>query len=289
MTRMTDPTATLRLGAHTSISGGVFNALEEGVEIGADVVQIFSKSQRQWSGRAYRDDELERYDERRRSSGVEPVVIHNSYLINLGSPKEDVFRKSHLAMIDELNRAAVLKVPYLLMHPGSHLGDGEAAGIARIAEGIDRCLEEADAPEVTLLLEATAGQGTNLGYRFEHLRDIMAASRHPERLGVCIDTCHIFAAGYDMRDAAAWEATRQEFDAVVGLAHLRLFHLNDSQHALGSRKDRHARLGDGDIGFEGFAVLVRDPAVRHLPMILEVPGGLPAYREDLARLRDAAI
>jgi len=273
------------LGAHTSISGGVFNAINEGQEIGAEVVQIFSKNQRQWSGRWYSEEELETYFRLREETGVEPVLVHDTYLINLASPQKETLEKSITAFVDELRRTSTLKIPYLVTHSGSHTGSGEAAGIRQVAESLKRCWKSAGVTDVTILLETTAGQGTNLGYKFEHLRDIVALSGIEKHLGVCLDTCHIFAAGYDIRTPEAWENTLREFDNIIGLSKLKAFHLNDSLVEFASRKDRHARIGQGEIGAEGFSAILNDPRVNHLPMILEIPGGIDAYREDLILLR----
>jgi deoxyribonuclease-4 len=274
------------LGAHTSISGGVFNAIKHGQEIGADVVQIFSKNQRQWRGRWYSDEELEIYFRLREETGIEPLMVHDTYLINLASPGKETLEKSIAAFNDELQRTSVLKIPYLVTHPGSHTGSGEAAGIQQVAESLKRCWESAEVSDVIILLETTAGQGTNLGYKFEHLRDIIAFSEIERNMGVCIDTCHIFTAGYDIRTPETWENTLQEFDKIIGLSKLKAFHLNDSLMEFASRKDRHARIGRGEIGAGGFNAILSDCRVNLLPMILEIPGGNNAYREDLLVLRD---
>ncbi|RMF60936.1 MAG: deoxyribonuclease IV [Calditrichaeota bacterium] len=273
------------LGAHTSIAGGVFTAIRQGVEIEADVVQIFSKNQRQWLGKPYSEEELETYFKEREETGIHPVVIHDSYLINLASPKKDILEKSIQAFADELQRGITLKIPYVLTHPGSHLGEGESFGIKQIGESLKQCWEMAGDDNIMIILETTAGQGTNLGYTFEQIRDMIDSSGIEPHVGVCIDTCHIFAAGYDIRSKEAWEQTLDRFDEVIGLSKLKLFHLNDSRHELGSRKDRHARIGEGFIGKEGFETLLNNSRVNHLPMILEIPGGLEAYREDLILLR----
>ncbi len=273
------------IGAHTSIAGGVFNAISNGEKIDADVVQIFSKSQRQWEGREYTDEELAEFFQLQIETGIKPVVIHNSYLINLANPDPAKREKSIAAFCDEMRRAGILKVPYLLTHPGSHLGSGEAAGVETIAKSLKETWERSAVPDVKILLEATAGQGTNLGNRFEHIRDMLDQSGIASHLGVCIDTCHIFAAGYDMRTAEDWEKTITTFDEIIGLDKLRLFHLNDSAKPFDSRRDRHSRIGQGEIGIEGFRALMNDVRVSHLPMILEVPGGLDGYREDIALLR----
>jgi len=273
------------LGAHTSISGGVFNAVLHGKEIGADVVQIFSKNQMQWKGRDYTEKELEKFFSAVKETGVRPVMIHCSYLINLASPKKETLRRSIEAFVDELQRAEKLKVPYVVIHPGSHVGEGEAAGIQTVAASLRECFERAATSQVTALLETTAGQGTNLGYRFEQLRDMIEQADLDGKIGVCLDTCHVFAAGYDIRTPAAWEATRREFDSVIGLGALKGLHLNDSLKELGSRRDRHQRIGDGEIGAAGFAAILNDPQMHNLPMVLEVPGGQGAYRDDLIILK----
>lgn len=273
------------LGAHTSIAGGVFNAIVHGEEIGADVVQIFSKNQRQWLGKYYTDEELAQYFAKIEETGIRPVIIHDSYLINLASPKKDILEKSIEAFADELRRGVTLKIPYVLTHPGSHLGSGEDAGVKQVGVSLRQCWEMAGDPFVMILLETTAGQGTNLGYTFEQLRDMISHSGIEEHVGVCIDTCHIFAAGYDIRTPEAWDKTLETFDRVIGLAKLKGFHLNDSRHEPGSKKDRHERIGKGYITAAGFEIIVNDSRVNHLPMILEIPGGDAAYAEDLKVLR----
>ncbi len=276
------------LGAHTSIAGGVFNAIKAGREIGADVVQIFSKNQRQWSGRAYSDEELATYFRLREETGIQPAMVHDTYLINLASPDAETLNKSLAAFIDEIQRTSTLKIPYLVAHPGSHAGAGEKTGVRRVAESLRRCWESAAVSGVIILLETTAGQGSNLGYTFAQLRDMIALSGVEAHLGVCIDTCHVFAAGYDIRTAEGWEKTVQEFERIIGLPKLKAFHFNDSRHALGSRKDRHERIGRGEIGAEGFRLILNDARVNRLPMILEIPGGRDADKEDLDLLRGMA-
>jgi len=276
---------TPKLGAHTSIAGGIFNAILQGQEIKADVVQIFSKNQRQWVGKDYSAEALEKYFQAIAETGVQPVMIHTSYLINLGSTNDETVKKSVAALSDEIKRAHILKIPYIVLHPGSHTGAGEAAGIQKIAENLKKTLESADAADVTVLLETTAGQGTNLGYTFEQLRDIIDHSRMKARLGICLDTCHIFTAGYDIRTAEGWRQTRDDFAKIIGLDKLMGFHLNDSKQPFASRKDRHERIGKGEIGIASFEAILNDPLVQHVPMILEIPGGVEAYAEDLTLLR----
>ena len=273
------------LGAHTSIAGGVHNAILTGKEIGCDVVQIFSKNQMQWNGKPLSEEDVQKFREAIQETGVFPVTVHDAYLINLSATNPDTYGRSYRAFVDELKRCEQLGVPYLVMHPGSHLGAGEEAGLQRIAESIARAYRESGAQRTVVLLETTAGQGTNLGYRFEHLRQIIDITALGNRVAVCLDTCHIFAAGYDLRTPQAWEQTKSEFDRIIGLEKLRAFHLNDSKRGLGSRVDRHARIGQGEIGTKAFRILLNDPDLRNIPMILEIPGGDQAYREDLLLLR----
>jgi len=276
------------LGAHTSIAGGVFNAVKIGQEIGAAVIQIFSKNQRQWSGRPYSEEELETYFRLREETGIHPALVHDTYLINLASPEPETLKKSLAAFTDEIQRTSTLKIPYLVAHPGAHAGSGEEAGVRRAAESLRRCWESAAASGVMILLETTAGQGSNLGYTFAQLRDMIALSGVEAHLGVCVDTCHVFAAGYDIRSAEGWEKTVQEFDRVIGLPKLKAFHFNDSLHPLGSRKDRHERIGRGEIGAEAFRLILNDARVNRRPMILEIPGGRDADKADLDLLRGMA-
>jgi deoxyribonuclease-4 len=273
------------LGAHTSTSGGIFNTILEGKAIRADVVQIFSKNQRQWVGKAYADEDLTKFFMSIDETGVIPVMIHTSYLINLCSPKVDIESKSKEALIDELKRAHTLKIPYVVQHPGSHLNTGEMAGIKKIAENIKICFDNSNVDDVMLLLETTAGQGTNLGYKFEHLRDIIDQSGVEDKLGVCFDTCHVFAAGYDIRTKKNWQSTMNKFDKIIGIAKLKGFHFNDSLNEFGSRKDRHERIGKGKIGSQAFKHIMQDARLKKLSMILEIPGGTEAYAKDLKVLR----
>jgi len=273
------------LGAHTSTSGGVFNAIIEGKEIKADVLQIFSKNQKQWKGRAYKEGEVEKFHQLIDETGIKPVMVHTSYLINLGSTNELTLSNSSDALIDELQRCHLLKIPYLVLHPGSHLNAGEEVGIKKISQNLKKIVSEADVDDVIILLETTAGQGTNLGYTFEQLREMMDRSSVDKHLGVCMDTCHIFTAGYDIRTPDAWQKTKQAFDNIIGLHKLKGFHLNDSQKDLGSKVDRHDRIGKGFLGKKPFEIILNDPDMKGLPMILEVPGGPKAYKQDLKILR----
>ncbi len=277
-----------KFGAHMSISGGCFRCMEFGQFAGCDVVQLFSKNERQWLGKTLTDEDIARFTEARTRTGVDPVMIHDSYLINLSSPKDDLWEKSIDAFRDELLRARLLGVPYLNTHPGSHMGTGEEVGLDRMVTALNRLGAEGAFEGVTVLLETTAGQGTNLGSKFEHLAYIIEHVEYPDAFGVCVDTCHIFAAGYDIRTPEAYAATMAEFDRIVGYDRIKALHLNDALQPLGDRKDRHAHIGEGHIGLEGFRNVVNDPRLAGLPMVLETPKG-PDCKEDIdniKRLRD---
>jgi deoxyribonuclease-4 len=273
------------LGAHTSIAGGVANALYAGKEIGCDVIQLFSKNQMQWQGKELSGQEIDEFHMAVQETGVYPVTIHDAYLINLASPNPVVFRKSYNAFIDELKRCESLGVPYLVMHPGAHLGEGEQNGLNKIAGSIHQAYHEAGVTETVVLLETTAGQGTSLGYRFEQIKYLLDASGLHGNIGVCMDTCHIFAAGYDLRTDIKWCQTKEAFHSIIGLEKLKIIHLNDSKKDFGSRVDRHKRIGKGKIGLTGFRVLVNDRDLHNIPMILEIAGGNEVYRQDILLLR----
>lgn len=258
-------------GAHMSISGGVSKAFARGQQVGCEAMQIFCKNERQWQAKPLPPDEVIKFKAEQARSGIGPVVVHASYLINLAAPADDLWEKSIAAFCDELERCALLEVPYLVTHPGAHTGSGEEAGLAREAAALNRIFEAGIGSPVTVLLETTAGQGSSLGNRFEHIARLFALVPHHERMGVCVDTCHIFAAGYDLRSPEAYAATFEAFGQIIGLEHIKCFHLNDSQKALGSRVDRHAHIGQGEIGLEAFALLVNDPRFKHVPMIIETP------------------
>ena len=217
--------------------------------------------------------------------GIQATVSHDSYLINLGSHDPVTLQKSLDAFADEIERCEQLGIPFLVFHPGSHVGAGEAAGLQRIVDSLNAVLGQKPKYRTRVLLENTAGQGSNLGYRFEQLGEILAKTENPKRLGVCLDTCHLFASGYDLRTRSTYEATFREFDAIVGLGRVKVFHLNDSKKSLGSRVDRHENIGKGELGLEPFRFLLNDPRFAGLPMLLETPGGDEAYRIDLTTLR----
>ncbi len=277
------------LGAHESISGGLYLAFDRIRKVGGESLQIFTRNQRQWKAAPLTGDEITAFQEAWQANGGMPVASHASYLINLGSSKEEQATKSIGAFVDELARCAALGIPHLVFHPGSHGGAGVEAGLANVTKNLDRVIEQAgdDCASVTILLETTAGQGTGLGYRFEELAWILENSQYQDRLAVCVDTCHIFAAGYDIRTPETYEATFAEFDRLIGIDRIRFFHLNDSKKELGSRVDRHEHIGKGHIGLAGFRELLQDTRFAYHPMTLETPKGkdLAEDRENLAVLR----
>jgi deoxyribonuclease-4 len=258
-------------GAHLSIAGGLHNAVTSAIALECGTVQIFTKNASQWRSKPLADDEIRTFRKTLADSKLQFATAHDSYLINLATPDDSLYRKSIDAFADEVERAEALGLTYLVMHPGAHMGTSEEAGIARVAAALDEVHHRSSGYRVMVLLEITAGQGTTLGHRFEHLAAIRDRVHSPERLGVCFDTCHAFAAGYRLDVEGGYPATFQEFDSTIGLEHLRLFHLNDSKQPLGSRIDRHEGLGRGRIGLETFRRLVNDRRFRDRPMILETP------------------
>lgn len=254
-----------------SIAGGLYKALERGAQTGCDVIQIFVRSNQQWAVKPLTDEAIERWEEARRRTGVRPEMVHGSYLVNLAARERKLRERSFRAFALEYERCGLLGIPYHVIHPGAHVGQGEAKGIAYIAEALDRLFDEQPDNPTRVLLENTAGQGTCVGHRFEHLRDIFAASRAPERLGVCIDTCHTVAAGYDLGSEAGWRATFRALDRTVGWRRVCAFHVNDSKTPLGSRVDRHEHIGRGHLGLGAFRFLVNDRRFVGLPMTLETP------------------
>jgi len=261
----------MNLGAHMSISGGLHLAFDRGEEATCSIIQIFTKNATQWKAKPLTDEDKKKFLETWEKSSIKTVMAHDSYLINLASPDEKTYEKSVEAFAIELGRAEFLNIPYLIMHPGAHMGRGEKFAIRRVAESFNRLIEEGKASKTIILIETTAGQGTNIGYRFEHIRDIIALVKDQARFGACFDTCHAFAAGYDLRDEKSFEKTFDEFDRIVGLDRLYAFHLNDSKHDLGSKKDRHEHIGKGFLGLEPFRLLLNDKRFKNHPMSLETP------------------
>ena len=260
-----------RLGAHLSIAGGLPRAVDRAVASRCEALQIFTKSVGQWRARPLPDDEVVLFRRRIAETGIRPVVAHNSYLINIAAAAPALRQQSLNALREELDRADLLGLDGLVMHPGSFTTGSEAQGLQLISDGLRMLLEERPASNVMILLEQTAGQGTNLGHRFEHLASIIDRLDRSPRIGVCLDTCHLLTAGYDLCSVEGYRRTFREFDGVVGLDRIKLFHLNDSKKPCGSRVDRHEHIGKGCLGLEPFRRLLNDRRFAKLPMLLETP------------------
>lgn len=267
-----------------SIAGGVSRAVDRGASIGCQSIQIFLKNNMQWDGPPLASDEIKRFRQQREQAGIEPVFAHSSYLINLCATRPAFLRRSIRALIDEIERAALLGVPFIVLHPGSHMGRGEPAGLARVAESLDEVFRATARKKVRIALETTAGQGSNLGYCVEHLAAIYRLVKRPQRLAVCVDTCHVFAAGYDIRNRAGYRRLVRDLDNAVGIDQVVAFHLNDSKTPLNARRDRHEHIGQGKIGLAGFRQVLNDRRWRGLPMVLETPKSEDLH-EDVANLR----
>ena len=273
-------------GAHVSVAGGVENAPARGSAINADAIQIFTANQNQWAPKQPTDENTSAFRENMETERPKICITHDSYLINLGSPDTEKLNKSRNAFLEEIDRCDACKIPYLIFHPGSHLKTGEDECLARIAESIDYCLHERPDSRVNLLIENTAGQGSNVGYCFEHLHAIIDQVQKQERMGVCIDTQHSFAAGYDLRTEKGWNDTFDEFDKIVGLERIKAFHVNDSKRELGTRVDRHEKIGQGFLTMETFWCLVNDERFGEIPMVLETPVDEESeYTDELKVLR----
>jgi len=275
------------LGCHVSIENSLEKAPERGRELGCDAIQIFTSNQMQWKGVPVADETAEKFLNYQAEHKIAMVIAHDSYLVNLASPEPVKLAMSRKAFIEEIRRSQALKIPYIVFHPGSHMGAGVDFALRKIAESLDYAIEKTPDCRPMFLLETTAGQGTNVGNAFEELRQIIDYSAHPERLGICFDTCHAYAAGYDLVSPAKYDETFARFDDVIGLSRLKCFHLNDSKKPLGSRVDRHANLGDGFLGWEVFYRLINDDRFGNLPMILETPGGDENFAKEIASLKKA--
>jgi deoxyribonuclease-4 len=273
------------IGAHISIAGGLDQAPSRGEEIGCTAIQIFTKNQVQWKARPLSSLEIVNYRQALANSSIQSVVAHNSYLINLASPEEKLLNKSRQAFVDEMDRAESLGIQSLIFHPGSYKNADENVGLRLIADSIDFVYQQRPDFRLKLLLETTAGQGTSLGYSFEQLKWIIDRIADPDRVGVCLDTCHIFAAGYDIRSQLSYEKTFDRFDQVIGLEKLQAIHLNDSKKELGSRVDRHEHIGQGQIGLEAFRLIMNDLRFVNVPKLLETPGDMKKFKENLDLLK----
>ena len=276
------------IGAHTSAAGGAHNALYEGRQIGASAIQLFTSNQKQWNGRLISEEEIDLWKKALDETGIEKVMSHDSYLINLGSPDPLLLEKGRKAFREEMKRCHQLNISYLNFHPGAATKGTEEECLDAIAESLLAMEDIIHQGHTKLVLETTAGQGTSVGHRFEQISYIIKKTHHKIPLGVCIDNCHIFAAGYDILTEEGWKKTLKEFDDIIGLKHLSAFHLNDSQKDLGSRVDRHASLGDGKIGLESFRCLMTFSKTRDLPKYLETPEGPPVWKKEIALLKKFA-
>ena len=277
----------LRLGAHESIGGGLYRALERGEAVGCQSLQIWTKNSRQWNAPSLEPAEIEQFQAARSQRDIHPIVAHASYLINIASPKPELYARSVKALIDEAERCEQLDLPYLVLHPGAHTGDGMDAGLQRAQAALRDVLAALPGYSVRILLETTAGPGSALGSTFEELAVLLEADTDNAGLGICLDTCHVFAAGYDLRSAQGYETMMCALDETVGLNALHVVHLNDSRHPLGSHKDRHEHIGKGHLGVAGFQHILTDPRLEGIAGILETPKSedLHEDRENLAQLR----
>jgi len=262
-----------KLGAHMSIAGGYYKAIERAAEVGCEVVQVFTKNNNQWRAKPITDDDVEKFKSALKSHKLKHPVAHNSYLINMGSPDKELWKKSLDSMVVEMRRAEQLGIPYVVAHPGSFTTSSEAQGIRNIVRALNEVHKQTRGDQACCLLETTAGQGSNLGWQFEQIAKILDGVKYPDRLGVCIDTCHLFAAGYPLTTEKDYRATMREFNKTIGIAKVKAIHLNDSKAKFGSRVDRHARIGKGEMGLEPFGNLLNDSSLRRVPLYLETPKG----------------
>ena len=260
----------LLIGAHMSIAGGMEKSVERGLAVGCTTMQIFTKSNRQWGAKVLTQQDCDTFKHAVKESGIAPVVVHATYLINIGSPKKETVEKSVDAIVKELERCHKLGIPYLVLHPGAHLKTDEDACLTRIANNLDAAFSRAKS-NTMILLETMAGQGSTVCYLFEHIAAIIKRSKNTRRIGVCFDTCHVFVAGYDFTTKKTYEVMWQKFDDVIGLHKLKAIHVNDSKKGLGARVDRHEDIGKGAIGLTAFELLFNDPRFFAVPKILETP------------------
>ena len=282
------PADKLLIGAHTSAQGGPQNALLEGQEIGATTIQLFTANQKTWHGKKLSEEVIELWEKTKEATGIKQVMSHDSYLINLGSPNPEGLLKSRNAFKEELERCHRLKIAFLNFHPGAALEGTEDDCLRTIVESLLELESLAGKGNTRLLLESTAGQGSSVGNRFEHLGYIIDRVHKQIPIGVCLDTCHMFAAGYDITTLEGWQTVLNDFEKQIGLRHLYAFHVNDSLKPLGSEVDRHAPLGKGLIGIECFKILMQIPELRDLPKYLETPEGPPLWKQEIAMLRTFA-
>ena len=259
------------LGAHMSIAGGVDKAIERGAALSCTAIQLFTKNANQWKGKPFEKEEIERFAALRKESNIFRILAHNAYLINLASANNSLRVKSINALIDEMGRCMALSIPCIIIHPGAHLGAGEDEGIKNIINSLNIIMDKTGGWQLDIALETTAGQGTNIGYRFEHLARIIDGIKDKERIKVCLDTCHIFAAGYDISTTEGYYIVMKEFDRIVGIDRLICLHLNDCKREFGSRIDRHEHIGKGTLGALPFRLIMNDRRLGNIPKIIETP------------------
>ncbi len=259
------------LGAHISIAGGISKAPLRGAELGCDAIQLFVKNNRQWTCPELSETEIAKFKINLKQTHIKIAFAHACYLINIATPDEMIYKKSCNCLLLEYIRCEMLGLKYIIVHPGSHQGAGEKSGLRRVVQALNWIFAHRPPKNVKILLESTSGKGDNIAYCFSHLREILDAVNFPRGVGICLDTCHLFSAGYDLRTAAKYEQTLTVFDNIVGLKHLYVIHLNDSKYPLGSRRDHHEHIGKGKLGIEPFRFLLNDIRLQHLPMIIETP------------------
>ena len=259
------------IGAHQSIAGGIWKAIERAHGINTDTLQIFTKNSNRWRGKEISVSDVERYNALHKQYNIKSVIAHSAYLINLASDNNNTIKNSVTSLSDEIKNCEILNIPYLVMHPGSHKGSGVKNGIKRIVENLNSVFERTDESNVKILLETTAGQGNSVGHNLEHLHEIKEKVLYKERVGYCLDTCHLFAAGYDFRDMETYSVLREKIENTLGSENVKVIHLNDSKRELGSRVDRHEHIGKGKIGLQAFSFFINDTNFKNVSFIIETP------------------
>ena len=273
------------LGAHMSIAGGIEKSLLRGHDLGCNTIQIFTKTSRGWREKFLQESEIIAFHETKEKTGIDPVISHCSYLVNLASPDRKIYEKSIDSMLNEIERCESLGIAYLVVHPGSHKESGEIPGIEKIADAINILHQKTQGFRLKILLETTAGQGTNLGYRFEQIAEMIERVEEESRMGLCLDTCHVFAAGYDLRTENGYRKVFKDIEEIMGMERLMVLHLNDSQGDFGSRVDRHEHIGKGKIGEKPFRWIMNDERLKNIPKIIETPKVGSKDRDNLQLLR----
>lgn len=271
------------IGAHMSIEGGVHFAIQRGESIGCKTIQLFTKNNTRWNAPPLEEEESRIFRELSSKTNILPIIAHSSYLINLSAQDKKVLIRSHYALMDEMLRCEMLGIKHIVIHPGYHGGAGIEQGLKKIALSIDMVYEKLPNIDVSITLETTAGQGTSIGFRFEHLREVIDNSNYKEKISVCIDTAHIFEAGYDIRSYDKYNETMNEFCEIIGLKNLKVIHINDSKTTLGSNVDRHEHIGKGKIGIDAFSFIMNDKRLANIPKILETPKG-EDLKEDIENI-----